>query len=104
MNKMNWKQWKLGVLISLILSLLVSGSGLSAGMHWQAFVAVFCTSALTHLGAFLTQHPVDTISFDTTHIVNTQVTETTVKTPSVVPLTPTPPAATVPVETQPKAP
>lgn len=51
--------------VSVVLSLLVAGSGVAAGMAWQAFVAVLCTALLTHLGAFLKDHPVDSISFDT---------------------------------------
>lgn len=67
---MSWKKWKLGVIVSLFLSLLVAGSGLAAGMKWQAFVAVFCTAALTHFGSFLQNHPVDDISFDTSKVPN----------------------------------
>lgn len=58
-----WRKWKLGVAVSVFLSLLVAGSGLSAGMQWRAFVAVLCTAMLTHLGTFLKDHPVDAISF-----------------------------------------
>lgn len=60
---MNWKRWKLGVLVSLVLSLLVAGSALTAGATWQVFVATFCAAALTHLGAFLNEHPVEKIEF-----------------------------------------
>ena len=31
-----WRKWKLGLAVSVILALLVAGSGLAAGMHWQA--------------------------------------------------------------------
>ena len=61
---MNFKAWKLGACIAIVLSALVAGSGLAAGMSWQSFVAVFCTAALTHFGAFVTQNPVDKIKFD----------------------------------------
>lgn len=59
-----WRKWKLGIVVSIVLSLLVAGSGLAAGIKWQAFVAVLCTALLTHVGAFLKDHPVDAITFD----------------------------------------
>lgn len=49
----------------MLLSIFVAGAGLVAGMKWQAFVAVFCAAAVTHFGAFLKDHPVEQISFDT---------------------------------------
>lgn len=61
---MSWKRWKLGVAVSIVLSLLVAGSGLTAGMNWKSFVAVFCTAAITHLGAFLKDHPIEQITTD----------------------------------------
>ena len=59
-----WRKWKLGLAVSVVLALLVAGSGLAAGMHWQAFISVLCMALLTHLGAFLKDHPVDAVSFD----------------------------------------
>lgn len=59
MNNWRWKAWKVGFIVSLILSFLVALSGLQAGMNWKQFVAVFGASAVTHLGAFLYQHPVE---------------------------------------------
>lgn len=59
-----WRKWKLGVAVSVVLALLVAGSGVAAGMHWQAFVSVLCMALLTHLGAFLKDHPVDAVTFD----------------------------------------
>lgn len=58
-----WRKWKLGLAVSIFLSLLVAGAGVAAGMKWQAFVAVLCTALLTHVGAFLKDHPVDSIAF-----------------------------------------
>lgn len=51
------------MLVSLVLSLLVAGSAITAGASWEVFVATFCAAALTHLGAFLNEHPVDKIQF-----------------------------------------
>jgi len=58
---MNWRAWKLGLVISLGLSALVAGAGLADGMTWHQFVAVFSAAALTHMGAFLKDHPVESI-------------------------------------------
>ncbi len=61
---MNWKRWKIGLVVSCLLSLLVAGSGLAEGMTWRSFVAVLCTAMITHLGAYLKDHPVESVSFD----------------------------------------
>lgn len=60
---MNWRRWRLGILVALVLSGLVAGSALTAGCSWQVLVSVFCTAAITHLGAFLNEHPVEQIDF-----------------------------------------
>lgn len=62
---MSWRRWRLGVVVTVVLSLIVAGAGLSAGMKWQAFLAVFCTALLTHFGSFLKDHPLEQITFDT---------------------------------------
>lgn len=55
----------MGVAVAVVMSLIVAGAGVVAGMHWQAFVAVFCAACGTHLGTFLKDHPVEQITFDT---------------------------------------
>lgn len=62
---MNWKKWKIGLVVAVILGLLSAGAGLAAGMHWQAFIAVLCTSLTTHLLAFLKEHPVESVKEET---------------------------------------
>lgn len=62
---MKLKKWLLGAIAALFLSLLVAGAGLAAGVTWQAFVAVFCAACVTHFGAWLKEHPIDKIEFDT---------------------------------------
>ena len=61
---MNYKKWKIGFTVSIIFGLLTAGAGLAAGMTWQAFVAVLCTSLVTQLAAYLMKHPVEDISDD----------------------------------------
>jgi hypothetical protein len=51
----------MGCLVSLVLSLFVAGAGLSAGASWKVFLSVFCSAALTHLGSWLKDHPVEQI-------------------------------------------
>lgn len=58
---MNMKKWKIGLVVAVVFGLLSGGAGLAAGMSWQAFVAVLCTSLATHLGAYLMKHPVESI-------------------------------------------
>lgn len=73
-EEMSWKRWKLGAAMAIFMSLLVAGSGLAAGMKWQAFVAVFCMACATHFGAFLKDHPPDAVSFgDTQQFTKSQV-------------------------------
>lgn len=66
MNTINWRKWLIGVGMSLVLSLCVAGSGLVAGMKWQAFIAVFCAAAVTHLTAWMKQHPIESIDLTKT--------------------------------------
>lgn len=56
---MTWNKWTVGLAIATFFGLLSAGAGLAAGMKWQAFVAVLCTSLATHLGAYLMKHPVE---------------------------------------------
>ncbi len=63
--KISWRQWKLGAVVSLAMSAFVTLAGLSAGMTWRQCAAVFGAAAVTHFGAFLTQHPPEQVSFDT---------------------------------------
>ena len=58
---MNAKKWTIGIVVSFFFSMLTAGAGLSAGMKWQAFIAVFCAAAVTNLGAYLMKHPVESI-------------------------------------------
>jgi hypothetical protein len=64
MPKLSSRKWKIGFAIAILFGLLSAGAGVAAGMQWQAFIAVLCTSLATHLGAYLMKHPVDEISFD----------------------------------------
>lgn len=74
---MNWKHWKLGAVVSVLLSLFVAGAGLTAGMGWREFIAVFCAACITHFGSFLKDHPVKDISFETTTVTKTVTEEKT---------------------------
>lgn len=64
---MNWKKWKIGLVIAILCGVFSAGAGLVAGMQWQAFVAVLCASLLTHLLTFLKNHPIENIE-DTQHL------------------------------------
>jgi hypothetical protein len=59
--KTTCKKWRVGLLLSVMFGFLCAGSGLAAGMKWQAFVAVLCTSLVTHIGAYLTKSPLDQV-------------------------------------------
>lgn len=71
---MKWKQWKLGAIIAVILSCFVAGTGLATGITWQQFVAILCAALVTHFGAYIKDHPVDKIEFDTTTIAKSSTT------------------------------
>ena len=51
----------MGCVVALVLSAFVAGAGLTAGGGWRVVLSVFCTAALTHLGAWLKDHPVEQI-------------------------------------------
>lgn len=71
---MNWKKWKIGLVIAVFCGVLNAGASLVDGMHWKAFLAVLCTSLLTNLLTYLKDHPVDAIS-DTVFTTREQVTK-----------------------------
>ena len=54
---MAWARWKLGLLWTIVLSVLVAGAGLAEGTTWRQFVAVLCAALITHMTAFLKDHP-----------------------------------------------
>lgn len=58
-----WRKWKLGLVMAIVLALIVAGAGLNASMNFRAFIQVFCAALLTHLLAFLKDHPVDSVEF-----------------------------------------
>lgn len=62
---MNWKKWKIGAAVSVILSLCVAMAGVAAGITWQGFLAVLGAALVTHFGSYIKDHPVDKITFDT---------------------------------------
>ena len=62
---MAWSKWRMGCAVSLVLSLFVAGAGLSAGASWKVFLSVFCSAALTHLGSWLKDHPVEEVDLGT---------------------------------------
>jgi hypothetical protein len=61
---MRWRAWKLGCAVTIVLSLFVAMAGLAAGIHWQGFLAVLGAALVTHFGAFIKDHPVDSVVFD----------------------------------------
>jgi len=65
---MKWKKWKIGAVVSIVLSLFVAMAGLAAGMTWRGFLSVFGMACVTHFGSYLKDHPTDQISFDTDQI------------------------------------
>jgi hypothetical protein len=58
---MNWKKWRVGLLVATLYSLFVAGSTTLAGGGWKVFVAAFCTAAVTNWTAYLTKHPVEDV-------------------------------------------
>jgi hypothetical protein len=70
---MSWKLWRLGAMLAIFLSLCVALAGLAAGMKWPAFLAVLGASLVSHFGAYIKDHPVDSVTFETTTTVKTTV-------------------------------
>lgn len=63
---MSWRRWKLGVGVSICLSLFVALAGVTAGMGWKPFLAVLGAALVSHFGAFIKDHPVEQIQFSDT--------------------------------------
>jgi hypothetical protein len=86
--KMKWKVWIIGAVISIVLSLFVAMAGIAAGISWPQFLSILGAALVTHFGAYVTQHPVDKIKFDTTMVSKTSthvdpVTQTITKQQSI---------------------
>ena len=64
-NAMNWKKWKVGLVIALLSGVFAGCAGLVGSMDWKAFVAVVCASIATNLGNYLRQHPIESIQEET---------------------------------------
>jgi hypothetical protein len=73
---MRWRAWKLGCVVSIALSLCVAMAGVAAGITWKGFVAVLGAALVTHFGSFIKDHPVDSVSFDTDHVVDNSKNKT----------------------------
>lgn len=58
---MNWKKWRIGLVIAIFCGVLTAGAGLMDSMSWKSFTAVLCTALLTNLLNFLRQHPVEAV-------------------------------------------
>lgn len=61
---MKWKLWKIGAFIAVLLSLAVAGTGVAVGITWQGFIAIFSAAFVTHFGAYIAKHPIETIEMD----------------------------------------
>lgn len=69
--KYNFKQWKLGIIVSGLKALLVAGSTALVGGDWKVFVAAFCASFAGLLESYLKTHPIEDIS----GLGDTEITE-----------------------------
>ncbi|MDE2098686.1 MAG: hypothetical protein KGL39_15640 [Patescibacteria group bacterium] len=58
---MTWKKWRVGFWLTILLGCLSAGAGVAVGMTWQAFVAVLCTSLLTHIAAYMIKSPIEQV-------------------------------------------
>jgi hypothetical protein len=79
---MNWKKWKMGLLVAIGTGIFQALAGLVIGITLKQAGMLFALNVGSAGVLYLKQHPFDSVSFDTVHITKTQVTETTVKTPS----------------------
>lgn len=63
---MSWKRWKLGLGIGALTGFLTGMIGLSLGMSWRGALLMLSICTGKDMLLFLTNHPVDQVSFDTT--------------------------------------
>ena len=68
---MNWKAWKIGAVVSVLLSLFVAMAGVAAGISWHQFLAILGAALSTHFGAYIKDHPTEKISWDTERVTRT---------------------------------
>jgi hypothetical protein len=79
---MNWKKWKMGLLVAIIAGIFQGLAGLAIGITLKQAGMLFALNVGASGALYLKDHPFDSVSFDTTHITKTEVVETTIKTPS----------------------
>lgn len=65
---MKWKRWKLGLIIASVLASFSALAAMSTGGSLANILSVLGMSLLTNWGAFLKDHPVDSIDFETSLI------------------------------------
>lgn len=65
---MNWRKWKIGLLVSFLTGLCSGALALAADLGWRAIVFVFVTNIAKDCLLFLKSHPSDQISFDTARL------------------------------------
>lgn len=73
---MNWKKWKIGLVIATLTSLFVAGSTALVGGNWRVFLAAFCAALITNWGAYLKQHPIENIE-DTQFLLQKKIIQNT---------------------------
>lgn len=66
MKPYNWRKWRAGFLMVILLSLAVAGSTALVGGNWKVFLAAFCAAFITNMERYLKTHPIEDIASDTT--------------------------------------
>lgn len=59
---MNWKRWKIGLLVAALTGLLTGMLGLAVGVTWRQALFLLGTSIAKDMLLFLKDHPADSVS------------------------------------------
>jgi len=86
---MNWKKWKLGLIVSALTAILSAAGAwaLATEMNLKSTIALFVGFLAKDLLLYLTKHPVDSLS-ETTFITKVTDENKTTETKSSVTVTP----------------
>lgn len=57
----NWKKWKMGLLVAFVTGLLTAGASISDDIRLMPIIRVFCVSLVATFGAYLKNHPVEEV-------------------------------------------
>lgn len=74
---MNWRKWKIGLLVAMLTGALGGMLGLAVGIAWKAFWILLIKDIAKDTLLYIKSNPINTITFDTYRYTKDAVSGTT---------------------------